>query len=362
MTLVGDLEDTNLFAQQESNSRRSRWVVIGFVLFFAWLGFGGDWIYYQITLAAPADQYHHTVPLLGLAMTALAIGMAWYGATRGADRVIWSCGAWELVEPVTDAQRRLIDVVEEMAIAAGIPRPRIHILDDAAPNAFATGRDPAHSHVVVTTGLLDVCSRDELQAVIGHEVGHIKNLDVRLMTLLAALVGVIALINDGMWRTLRGGIRLGGGDEDTTPSGGKRRSGVDGRLLGFVIVLWVVSWILAPVIVRLLAMCVSRKREYLADAMSAQFTRNPMALATALEKIGHPTVTTSMIRGGLAHLCIADPLGRSASLGEGAIADFLGTHPPLPMRIARLKAMAYQAQKRAGTYQSLPVGAPPVRA
>jgi heat shock protein HtpX len=338
-------EAVNLWAQQEANRRRSRWLVVGFVLFFAWLGFGGDWILYLYTQGAGPGDYRHAVPWFGALLTALAAGIAWYAWNTGPQKVLWATGAREVLDPTTPQERQLVNVVEEMAIASSLPRPRVFIVPDSDPNAFATGRDAATASIAVTEGLLQVCSRDELQAVIAHEMGHIRNLDVRLMTLLAAMVGAIALIADGMGRMLRGGARIGGG------RGGRRKGGA-GPLILILLVVWVLSWILAPIVARLLAVGVSRKREYLADAMSAQFTRNPMALASALHKIEGAAAPTKSIRHGSAHLCIADPLGRRLSSKEGWLADVFGTHPPMSIRIARLKAMAYQAAKAAGA--SLP--------
>jgi heat shock protein HtpX len=221
-------------------------------------------------------------------------------------------------------------------------------VDDPDPNAFATGRDPDSSSIAVTSALLTLCSRDELQAVIAHEMGHIKNLDVRLMTLLAALVGAVALMSNGMGRML---FRSGGRIE-------LGRSSKEAKDLGpaffVVLALWVVSLLLAPLVTRLMALGVSRDREYLADAMSAQFTRNPLALAGALQKIENTDAPSSVIKGGAAHLCIADPLGRAVSMREGWLADVLGTHPPMPIRIARLKAMGYQQLKATGQFDGAP--------
>jgi heat shock protein HtpX len=339
----------DLFTQQQSNRIRSRLLIIGFIAFFAWLGFGGDWLLWQLTISAPREAYHHAFPLIGVALTLVATIGALVAWRRGPERVLWSTNAFEVVEPATEQERRLVNVVEEMAIAGGIPRPRIWIVPDDDPNAFATGRDSNTAHIAVTAGLLDRLDRDELQAVIGHELGHVKNLDVRLMTLLAALVGAVALVGDFMHRFFRGGGRIRGGSF----SGGSRRSGGGGKkggnpLVIVVLVLWVLSWLLAPLVTRLLALGVSRKREYLADAMSAQFTRNPGALASALEKIEHEAAPTKSIKRGSAHLCIADPLGRRLSSREGFFAELFGTHPPMAIRVAKLKAMAYQQRSADG--------------
>jgi heat shock protein HtpX len=340
---MSDFEATNLFEQQDANRRRTRWLVVAFIVFFGWLGFGGDWILYELTRDSPPDAYHHVFPWAGLALTAFAGLLAAYAWKTGPNKVLWSAGAREIETPSNDEETRLVNVVEEMAIASGIPRPRVWLIADPDPNAFATGLDAEHAHIAVTSGLLAVCSRDELQAVIAHEMGHVKNLDVRLMTFLAALVGAVALMSDGMGRVLWGGARFG------TFGGGRSRGKRDnnlGPLVVLLIALWVVSWLLAPLVTRLLALGVSRKREFLADAMSAQFTRNPLALASALEKIERADEPTTSIKRGSAHLCIADPLGRRSSLREGKLADVFGTHPPMALRVARLKAMGYQEQKR----------------
>lgn len=342
-------DSVNLFDQQEANRRRSRWLIAGFVLFFAWLGFGGDWIGYELTRGAPPGEYHHVVPWFGFLMFAVGAGLAWWAWSVGPEKVLWSAGAWELKEPETPEQRQLVNVVEEMAIASGLPRPRIWVISDPDPNALATGRGPETASIAVTEGLLRLCTRDEIQAVIAHEMGHVKNLDVRLMTLLAGLVGAVALVSDGMGRMLRTGVRFGGSGGGR--SGGRGSSGKKsdvGPLVLVLIAVWILSWLLAPVVTRLLALGVSRKREYLADAMGAQFTRNPLALASALEKIENSAAPTTSIHRGSAHLCIADPLGRRTSLREGRLADFFGTHPPMAIRIARLRAMGYREQKRAG--------------
>jgi len=347
---VSDDTSPNLFQQQEANRRRTVLLVIGFVAFFAWLGFGGDYIYYLSTRDAPVTAYHHVFPWFGIALSVVALLTAWYAYATGPEKVLWSTGARAVVDPTDPQEKQLVNVVEEMAIAAGVPRPRIWIVDDPDPNAFATGTDPLHSHIAVTRGLLELCSRDELQAVVGHELGHVKNLDVRLMTMLAALVGAVALMHDGATRILRGGTNLGGGGGggggEGSRGGGKK--GGAGALLLILLVVWILSWILAPIITQLLALAVSRKREYLADAMSAQFTRNPLSLASALQKIEGADAPTTAIKRGAAHLCIADPLGRRLTAHEGLFADALATHPPMAKRIAILRGMGYAQIKKEG--------------
>ncbi len=337
------MTDSNLFEQQAANRRRSAILVTVFLLFFAWIGFGGDLIFYlQTTSASSASasggsSYRHVFPWFGIAATLVAAGMAWHGWRKGPKEVLWATGAWQLVEPVKPEEKVYVNVVEEMAIASGLPRPTVWIVPDKDPNAFATGIDEKSAHVAVTEGLLTTLNRDELQAVVAHEMAHIRNHDVKLMTLLAALVGLLALLADGTWRVLW----FGGGRRRS--SGGKK--GGAGAMAAILMVLWLISIILAPVVSRLLALAVSRNREFLADATAAQFTRNPAALASALRTIEDAAAPTKAVKRGTAHLCIADPLGRRLTHKQGVLANLLGTHPPMGMRIARLKAMAYAHEK-----------------
>ena len=330
--------DANLFAQQEANRRRSIWLVIGFIVFFAWVGFGGDLAFGLLTADAPPGAYHHVVPVIGLFTTLVAGGICWYSWRYGPRQVLWSTGARELVEPATPEERQLVNVVEEMAIASGLPRPRVWIVPDDDPNAFATGRDAATASLAVTEGLLRTLSRDELQGVVAHEMAHVQNLDVRLMTLLAGMVGAIALMSDGMGRMIRGTRPVGGGGRSGEGSRGK---GGGNPLALVVLVLWLLTLVVAPIVSRILAMAVSRKREYLADATGAQFTRNPLALASALEKLEAAASPTRAITRGAAHLCIVDPAPGLLSDREGFFADALASHPPIRQRISRLQGMGY---------------------
>ena len=337
------MSDANLFAQQQSNRRRSNWLVAGFVLFFMWVGFGGDLALGLLTADNPPGSYFHAIPFIGIITTLVAAGVCWSAWRNGAERVLWSAGAWEILEPGTPEQREYVNVVEEMAIAAALPRPRIWLVPDDDPNAFATGRDPQHANIAVTQGLLERLSRDELQGVVAHEMAHVQNYDTRLMTLLAGMVGAILLVSDGTSRMLRGGARIGGSGR----SGGGGKKGGAGALGVVILVIWLLTLVVAPIISRLLAMSVSRKREYLADATSAQFTRNPGALAAALEKLEGVSGATRSIAKGAAHLCIVDPTERKISDVEGFLGDVFASHPPLRQRVIRLKGMAFQQEKQA---------------
>ena len=336
-------EDANLFAQQDANRRRSTWLIVGFIVFFAWVGFGGDVAFGLLTADAEPGAYRHVVPFFGIVTTLIAGGICWYAWRYGPERVLWATGAWEIIEPATPEQKQLVNVVEEMAIASGLPKPRVWIVPDADPNAFATGRDAQSASIAVTEGLLGALSRDELQGVVAHELAHVRNLDVRLMTLLAGMVGAIALMSDGMGRMFRSGARVGG--RAGGRGGGSGKGG--GNPLGLIVlVLWLITLIVAPLVSRILAMSVSRKREFLADASAAQFTRNPMALASALEKLAAATGATRSITKGAAHLCIVDPAPGMLSSREGFLADVLTSHPPIRQRIIRLEGMGYQQAKR----------------
>ena len=338
-------EDANLFAQQEANRRRSTWLVVGFMVFFAWVGFGGDIAFGLLTTDAEPGAYRHVIPFIGITTTLVAGGICWYAWRYGPQRVLWATGAWEIIEPATPEQKQLVNVVEEMAIASGLPKPRIWIVPDEDPNAFATGRDAQSASIAVTEGLLAALSRDELQGVVAHEMAHVRNLDVRLMTLLAGMVGAVALMSDGMGRMLRSGSRVGGGSSGRgSSSGGGGKGG--GNPLGLIVLaLWILTLIVAPVVSRILAMSVSRKREFLADATGAQFTRNPMALASALEKLAAATGATRSITTGAAHLCIVDPSPGLLSSRQGFLADVVASHPPIRQRIIRLQGMGYQQAK-----------------
>ncbi|HEV8598361.1 MAG TPA: M48 family metallopeptidase [Gemmatimonadales bacterium] len=338
------MSEPNLFAQQETNKRKSAWLVAGFLLFFAWIGFGGDLAFYLYTRKLPSERYHHVFPFIGLIACAIAARAARSAWKHGAKRVLDAAGAQELINPATPELKRLDNVVEEMAIAAGLPKPKIWIVPDPDPNAFATGHDPLTAHLAVTEGLLKVLDRDELQAVVAHEMSHIRNYDIRLMTLLAAMVGAVALLSEMLGRFMRGGGGLGGKGR-----GGGGGKGKGNPAAAIVLVLWIITLILAPIVSRLLTMGVSRKREYLADASGAQLNRNPLALASALEKIAAATAATKCIAKGAGHMCIVDPAERKLADREGFVGNLLASHPPIRLRLARLRGMGYAAAKQTGT-------------
>lgn len=209
---------------------------------------------------------------------------------------------------------RLWRVVENLAITDGLPMPKVYIIDDPAPNAFATGRDPSHSAVCATSGLLDIMSDTELQGVFAHELGHVKNYDMRVSMIAFALVAIVSIMVDIMWRVSWFGDR----DEDNSP---------------IIMILGVVAIILAPVIAALIQLAVSRRREYLADATGALTTRYPEGLISALRKIEQAGSTLKRQNPSTAHFFFANPLkGHSMS-------NLFSTHPPIQERIKRLQSM-----------------------
>lgn len=227
---------------------------------------------------------------------------------------------------------RLFNIVEEMSISSGLPMPKVFIMEDPAPNAFATGRDPNHSAICVTTGLLDNLNRDELQGVIGHEMSHIRNFDIRLSLLLAVFVGAIALISDYFLRYM---FFFGGGRRRRNSSS---KGGGQAELI--ILVITIALAVLAPIIGKLIQLSISRKREYLADAGSVELTRNPDGLASALEKIASISSTTKLKASNRAtqHLYIINPLNPF----QKHVTNLFSTHPPINERIQKLKAMSHR--------------------
>jgi heat shock protein HtpX len=256
----------------------------------------------------------------------------------GIVAIIWSLigyyGGAGIVLAASHAQRVtreqapvLWDVVEEMAIAAGIPMPAVYVIGDAAPNAFATGRDPKHASVAVTAGLLQLMNRDELQGVISHEMSHVRNFDIRFATLVGVLVGMIALVADFFLRfTFFGGL------------GGRRGSRNDGGAGAIFFVIAIVFAILAPFFAWMVQLAVSRHREYLADASGVQLTRNPLGLAHALQKIAADPRPLQVATRATAHLYIANPLKGRKTRETAGLFD---THPPIQKRIQILLDMAH---------------------
>jgi heat shock protein HtpX len=313
-----------------ANKRNSLLLVAVFVLFTTVVLAGLCLGILALTVPAFVERLHWGQGLVigGLAGL-VALLLALLGYYGGDDLLLAISHAREIKHP-DDPQ--LFNVVEEMAIAAGIPVPRVYLIDDPAPNAFATGRDPRHAVVAITTGLRNKLNREELQGVMAHEVSHIRNYDIRLMLLMAVLIGTVVMFADFFWQVLRWGP---GDDRDSKSD----RDGGGGVVALVLFLLALVLALVAPVLAQIIQFAVSRQREYLADASGVELTRNPLGLAHALRKIdADPAVLRSANRG-TAHLYIANPIKKF----EDRARTVFASHPPIADRIRRLEALAHQA-------------------
>jgi heat shock protein HtpX len=276
--------------------------VFGYVIGYAWIG-------------DPASA------LFGLGLAVVAGSVSGVVSYYAGDRMVLA--ASRAREVTHDEVPQLFNVVEEMAIASGLPMPKVYIIEDSAPNAFATGRDPEHASIAVTSGLLEKLDRDELQGVIAHEMAHVGNFDIRYAMLVGVLVGTTVLISDFFLR----GLWFGGG------RGGRREGGGQAQLI--MIIVAVVLAVLAPIFARLLQLSISRQREYLADATAVRLTRNPKGLADALQKISGDTEVLEVANRATAHLYIVNPIKKFEKRAKG----LFSTHPPIEERIQILRSL-----------------------
>jgi len=311
---------------ERRNRRQTVALVVVFLLLFCALGLGLDFV-----VGAVRFQDGHLAGFPLLTIIALIVGsvqslVSYYG---GAALVLGSTHARQLA-PDSPKHQMVLDVVQEMALASRMPVPRAYIIDEPAPNAFATGRDPQHSVICVTQGLVDEMDREELQGVLGHEMAHIRDYDIRTMMMIAVLAGGVAMLADFFMRwSFFGGFRTRD-DRDNNDRGQAR--------VIIAIAVFVLA-ILAPIFSQLIAIAVSRQREYLADASSVEFTRNPRALLRALEQIARTESPLANASRGTAHLFIVNPLEGAGDDGEGFFDSLLSTHPPLSRRIQRLREL-----------------------
>ena len=295
-----------MWEQISSNKMRSGIIVAVFVAFVVFLG----WIFGRTTV------WGHW----GTVAAAVIAGVAAWGSYYHSDRIVLAISR---ARPAEKSEfPYLYNTVEGLAIAAGLPMPRVYVIDDEAPNAFATGRDPEHGVIAVTTGLLKKLNRVELEGVIAHEMSHIADYDTLLMTLTAVLVGVVALVSDWMLRSFIFGGR-------------RRRSAGGGQAGAIIMLVAVVLAILSPLIAQLMRLALSRRREYLADANGARLTRYPEGLASALEKIALDPKPLEAANKATAHLYIVNPLREH----RNALNNMFSTHPPPEKRIEILRSM-----------------------
>ncbi len=217
-------------------------------------------------------------------------------------------------------------VADNLCIGAGIPRPKLYVISDTAPNAFATGRDPEHAVICATTGLLSKLNRTELEGVIAHELTHVKNYDIRLMSIVSVMVGLIALLGDWFLRSMWWG-------------GGKKRDNDGGGIGAIFIILGIVFAVLSPIIGTLIQLSISRRREFTADAGSVEITRQPQGLLSALKKISTDTEPLEAANKATAHMYIVNPFKGKSNKAVSTFANLFNTHPPIAERIKALQKM-----------------------
>lgn len=296
----------NLYEQKDKNIRKT-WILM---FIFVVVVVGIAWVF-SYTLD---NQMIFVWALIGsLFMNFISY---WYS-----DSIVLSISNAKLVDTSTSEGKRIYRLLENLAITAGLPMPKLYIIQDTAMNAFATGRDPEHSAIALTTGIIDRLEQIELEGVIAHELSHIGNRDTLIQTISVVLVGLVALLSDWFLR-----ISFWGG--------GKHNNNDDNSKLGLIVgIIAVVLAILAPIFVQLLHFAISRKREYLADASGALLTRYPEGLASALEKISQDTEPLEVANRATAHLFISNPFK------GGGVRDWMSTHPPTSKRIEALRGI-----------------------
>ncbi|MCF7835577.1 MAG: M48 family metallopeptidase [Candidatus Marinimicrobia bacterium] len=296
----------NLYTQKESNIRRT-WFLF-FLFFVVIIGIG--WVFSQI--------YGNSLILVVFVLFSVLMSFTsyWYS-----DKIVLKISKAKQLEKKNNPE--LYNILENLSITAGLPMPRLYLIDEKAPNAFATGRNPKHAVVAVTQGLIDILDRSEIEGVLAHELSHIGNRDILLSTVVVVLVGFIALISDFFMRSMFfGGL---GRDRD--------RGGHSGN---YLMAIGIALAILAPFATMLIQLAISRKREYLADASGALLTRYPDGLASALEKISRDTTLLKVTNKATNHLWLANP---NKKLFSKKVSGLFMTHPPTVERVRRLKGI-----------------------
>ncbi len=299
---------TSLYQERSANIRKTWIIMILFTLFLVTIG-------YVFGKASGGSALSY----VGLAF--IISGISTFGSYFYSDKlVLMSTGAQAVTREEFPV---LYNTVENLAIAQGLPMPKVYVIDDASPNAFATGRDPKHAVVCATTGILNVLNKAELEGVIAHELSHIKNLDIRLMSIVSILVGSIAIIADLFMRNLFWGRN--------SDSEGNRGNNV------IFLVLGIAFAVLSPIVATLIQLAVSRRREFLADASGALLTRYPEGLASALEKIASNPKPLASASNATAHLFISNPFREKQ--GSAWLSSLFNTHPPTEERVKILRSM-----------------------
>lgn len=294
-----------MYDQITSNKRKTVFLIFLFVALILFLG----WFFGQL----------YEIGYYGFAAAILiSVGMSLISYYGGDKVALWTAGA----KPIEKKDNPYIyRLVENLSITAGLQTPKIYLIPEPAPNAFATGRDPEHASIALTTGIVEKLENEELEGVIAHELSHIKNYDIRLMTIVIILVGIVALLADWLIR-----FQFFGG----------RRSNRSGQLGGILMLAGIILAILSPFIAKIIQLAISRKREFLADADGILLTRYPEGLARALEKISQYKEPLRHANNATAHLYISSPFGAT----KKGLARMFSTHPPIEERIKKLRSMA----------------------
>jgi heat shock protein HtpX len=307
----------NIYEAVASNKRKSAIII---ALFFVFITFALYFI--SQGFAVYLGYEPGGLGFLGLAL--IISGLMSLGGYYFSDKIVLGISGARPADREKDFN--FFTATENLAIASGIPRPKLYVIDDSAPNAFATGRDPEHAVVCATSGLLDKLDRTELEGVVAHELSHIKNYDVRLMSIVAVLVGMIALLGDWFLRARW--------------FGGRRRDRDEGSAGTIFLVVGIIFALLSPIIAQLIQLAISRRREFLADAGSVSITRQPQGLISALQKISADHEPLEAANKATAHLYIANPFKDKAKSAVGWFSGLFNTHPPIEDRLAALKKMA----------------------
>ncbi len=308
----------NIYEAQSSNKIKSAIIVVLFLAFT----FLATYI-----LSSAAGIYIGYRPgglgFLGIAL--IVSGISTFISYYFSDKIVLGISGARVATPQED--KLFTQVVENLCIGAGIPKPKLYVIEDTAPNAFATGRDPSHAVICATTGLLSKLNRTELEGVLGHELTHVRNYDTRLLSLVSVMVGLVALLGDWFLRMTWWGGRSRNNDREGN---------------GFetiILILGIVFAILSPIIAQLIQLAISRCREFMADAGSVELTRQPQGLISALEKISADDEPLEAANKATAHLYIVNPFKRGTNKAVARLANLFNTHPPIAERIKSLETM-----------------------
>lgn len=307
----------NIYEVQSANKIKSGFIVILFVIF----------VFIAVYVLTNAFGYYMGYAPGGFGYFGMALiisGVSSFVSYYYSDKIVLGISGARVAHPTED--KLFTQVAENLCIGAGIPKPKLYVIEDTAPNAFATGRDPEHAVVCVTTGLLSKLDRTELEGVIAHELTHIKNYDIRLMSIVSVMVGLVALLGDWFMRSM---WFSGGRDRDR-----------DNSLGAIFMVLGIIFAILSPIIGTLIQLAISRRREFMADAGAVESTRQPQGLISALKKISHDTEPLEAANKATAHMYIVSPFKGKTQTAISTFAGLFNTHPPMAERIKALQNMA----------------------